>query len=117
MGGCCVATSLPFRWGLTVEREGCILVFHNTEGDSMAKFLIEVPHQSDRMACRRVVEAFLSSGSHFVANADWGCRDGDHRAWIVVDLASKEEAMAIVPPICRSQAKVVALNSFTLRDL
>jgi hypothetical protein len=83
----------------------------------MSKFLIEVPHDHERMACARAVQAFLSSGSHFVANADWGCRDGDHRAWIVVDVASKDEARAIVPPIYRSQAKVIGLNSFTLREI
>ena len=83
----------------------------------MPKFLIEVPHEREMAACARVVQAFLNSGSHFVANADWGCRDGNHRAWIVVDVASKEEARAIVPPIYRSEAKIVALNSFTLQDL
>lgn len=83
----------------------------------MAKFLIEVPHKSERQACLRAVQAFLSSGSHFVANADWGCRDGDHRAWMIVDVGSKEEARGIVPPIYRSQAKVVGLNSFTLKEI
>jgi hypothetical protein len=83
----------------------------------MSKFLIEVPHEAERKACLMAIQAFLSSGSHFVANADWGCHDGDHRAWIVVDVASKDEARAIVPPIYRSQAKIVGLNSFTLRDL
>ena len=83
----------------------------------MSKFLIEVPHEAERTACLRAIQAFLSSGSHFVANADWGCRDGDHRAWIVVDVASKDEARAIVPPVFRPQAKIVALNNFTLRDL
>ena len=83
----------------------------------MPKFLIEVPHDSDKQACARAVHAFLSSGSHFVANADWGCRDGDHRAWMVVDVGSKEEARGIVPPIYRSQAKVVGLNSFTLKEI
>ena len=83
----------------------------------MSKFLIEVPHESEKMACLRTIQTFLGSGSHFVANADWGCRDGDHRAWIVVDMASKEEARAIVPPTFRSRAKVIALNSFTLREV
>ena len=83
----------------------------------MSKFLIEVPHERDLAACARAVQAFLKSGSHFVANADWGCRDGDHRAWIVVDVGSKEEALSIVPPIYRPQAKVVALNRFTLREI
>jgi hypothetical protein len=83
----------------------------------MPKFLIEVPHDSDRQACLKAVQAFLNSGSHFVANADWGCRDGDHRAWILADVESKDLARAIVPPIYRPQAKVVGLNKFTLREI
>jgi hypothetical protein len=83
----------------------------------MSKFLIEVPHEPGKAACARAVQTFLSSGSHFVTNADWGCRDGDHRAWILVDVASKEEASSIVPPIFRSQAKIVALNKFTLQEI
>jgi hypothetical protein len=83
----------------------------------MPKFLIEVPHEQDLQSCARAVQTFLSSGSHFVANADWGCRDGDHRAWIVVDVGSKDEARSIVPPIYRSQAKIVGLNRYTLREI
>jgi hypothetical protein len=83
----------------------------------MPKFLIEVPHDSERMACARAIQVFLNSGSHFVANADWGCHDGDHRAWIIVDVASKDEARAIVPTIYRAQAKVVGLNSFTIQEI
>ncbi len=83
----------------------------------MPRFLIEVSHDSEKQACLRAVHAFMSSGSHFVANADWGCRDGDHRAWMIVDVGSKEEARGLVPPIYRSQAKVVGLNSFTLKEI
>jgi hypothetical protein len=83
----------------------------------MPKFLIEVPHDAERMACARAVQAFLSSGSHFVSNADWGCRDGDHRAWIVAEMPSKDDAMAIVPPIFRAHAKIVALNRFNLAEI
>jgi hypothetical protein len=83
----------------------------------MAKFLIEVPHEADFASCTRAIQAFLSAGSHFVSNADWGCRDGDHHAWMVVDVDSKDEARAIIPPIYRSQAKITGLNRFTLREL
>jgi hypothetical protein len=83
----------------------------------MSKFLIEVPHEADRIKCARAVEVFLKSGSHFVTNAEWGCRDGDHRSWIIVDVDSKEEARSIVPPIYRSQAKITGLNRFTLREI
>jgi hypothetical protein len=71
----------------------------------MAKFLIEVPHDPDTAACARVVHVFLTSGSHFLTQADWGCMDGDHRAWIIVDVANKQEAVSIVPPAFRASAR------------
>ena len=80
----------------------------------MTRFLIEIPHDSDKIACTKVVRALLSSGSHFLSNADWGCQDGDHRAWMVVDVASREEAQAIVPPAMRAEARVVKLVKFVL---
>lgn len=83
----------------------------------MTKYLIEVPHDADTMACIEAVQIFLQTGSHFLTNADWGCMDGDHKAWIVVDLESKEEARMIVPPAYRANTKIVALNRFNTNDL
>ena len=83
----------------------------------MARFLIEVPHDPEIVACARVVQVFLTSGSHFLTHADWGCRDGDHRAWMIVDVGSKEEARAIVPPAFRAEARVVGLNTFSMEQI
>jgi hypothetical protein len=83
----------------------------------MAKFLIEVPHDPDTAACARVVHVFLTSGSHFLTQADWGCMDGDHRAWIIVDVANKQEAVGIVPPALRASARVVGLNQFSIDQI
>jgi hypothetical protein len=83
----------------------------------MARFLIEVPHEAELEACARVVQVFLKSGSHFLTHADWGCRDGEHKAWIIADAENKEEACRIVPPAFRSEAKVTALNYFTLAEI
>ena len=82
-----------------------------------SRFLIEVPHDPNTLACARVVEVFLKSGSHFLSRADWGCKDGDHKAWMIVDVDSKSEALGIVPPALRSKAKVVQLNFFTMQDI
>jgi nicotinate-nucleotide pyrophosphorylase len=82
-----------------------------------AKFLIEVPHEPTMIACVRAVEALLKSGSHFVTRADWGCKDGEHKAWIIVEVENKDEARAIVPPAFRSDAKIVQLNSFTIEEM
>ncbi|MGE0593375.1 MAG: hypothetical protein AB7G23_07200 [Vicinamibacterales bacterium] len=83
----------------------------------MPRFLIEVPHDRDVVACANVVRVFLSSGSHFLANADWGCLDGRCSAWLVAEVESREEARRLVPPAFRADAVVVALNAFTMEDV
>jgi hypothetical protein len=83
----------------------------------MPKFLIEVRHEPEVVACAKVVRVFLTSGSHFLTNAEWGCYDGDHRAWMIVDVANKAEARAIVPPGLRTDATVVGLNHFALEEI
>jgi hypothetical protein len=83
----------------------------------MPKFFIEVPHESGSHACAEVVQVFLTSGSHFLTNADWGCLDGDHTARLVVDVDTKDEARFIVPPAFRHHAKVVGLNRFSMEDI
>ncbi len=80
----------------------------------MPQFLIEVPHPEETLACARIVKVFLSSGSHFLTRADWGCMDGVHSAWLVVEAANKDEARLVVPPQFRSNAKIVGLNKFDL---
>lgn len=83
----------------------------------MAKFLIEVPHGSDKKDCYVAIEIFLKTGSHFLTHADWGCLDGDHKAWIIVDVENKQDALFIVPPAFRAKAKIVQLTTFTAQDL
>jgi len=83
----------------------------------MARFLIEVPHDAEPGACVRAVKAFLNTGSHFLTNADWGCYDGDHTAWIILDLENKKEALSVVPPGFRDHARIVKLNKFTMKEL
>ena len=69
------------------------------------------------LACARVVEMFLKTGSHFLTHADWGCRDGNHKARIIAEVDSKEEARRILPPAFRAQAKIVSLNKFTMEEI
>jgi hypothetical protein len=79
----------------------------------MDRFLIEVPHAEDIVGCAHVVQTFLQTGSHYLTNADWGCEDGDHRAFMIVEANDREEARMIVPPPHRHQAHVVRLTKFT----
>ena len=83
----------------------------------MPRFLIEVPHDSEQLACARVVKTFLSTGSHFLTHADWGCRDGEHKAWFIAGVEDRDEARSIVPPPFRHQAKITRLNSFSVEEI
>ena len=83
----------------------------------MPKFLIEVPHEEELLACAQVVESFLNYGSHFATKADWGCTDGVHKAWITIETESKEDARNILPPAYRSRATIIKLNKFTMEEI
>ena len=83
----------------------------------MAKFLIEVPHGAHELECLRSAHILLSTGSHFLTNAEWGCHDGEHKAWFIADVDNKEEALMIVPPFYRKDTKVTMLTRFTLKEI
>jgi hypothetical protein len=83
----------------------------------MKKFLIEVPHGSDKHACDQAIQIFLQTGSHFLTHAEWGCRDGEHKAWIIAEVESKDDARYILPPLFRSIAKITELTTFTMKDI
>jgi len=83
----------------------------------MERFLVQVPHDPAPLACAKVVEVFLRTGSHYLAGADWGCADGDHNAWMIVDADSKEEARQVVPAAFRSETRVVKLCKFSLEEI
>ena len=83
----------------------------------MPKFLIEVPHAAEKAACARAIRIFLETGSHFLTNADWGCSDGEHKAWIILEAESKEDARYVLPPTFRPEAKIVRLDKFTMKEV
>jgi hypothetical protein len=83
----------------------------------MPRFLVEVPHEAETIACARAVKLLLETGSHFLTHADFGCEDGDHRAWIVVECDTKSEAKMMLPSTYRDGARIVGLNKFSLEEM
>ncbi|HEX7342844.1 MAG TPA: hypothetical protein VF398_01175, partial [bacterium] len=75
------------------------------------------PHDDNEVACIRAVQIFLQSGSHYLTHADWGCKDGVHKAWITVDAENKDEARTVLPVPFRSRAQIVGLSKFTLDQI
>jgi hypothetical protein len=81
------------------------------------RFLIEVPHEAETIACARAVKLLLQTGSHFLTHAEFGCKDGDHRGWIIVEGESKDEVRNVLPAAQRGMARIVGLNRFSLEEL
>ncbi len=82
----------------------------------MARFLIELEHEATVEACEKAIEILLSTGSHFLTNTEWGCKDEEHKCWIIVEVDKKEEARTILPPIYRNEAKIIKLKRYTMDD-
>ncbi len=83
----------------------------------MERYLIEVPHEATKSACNNAVRIFLQSGSHFLKQADWGCHDGEHKAWLIVEVENKDQARLIIPSFFRSEARVIKLHTFTREEM
>jgi len=83
----------------------------------MTRYLVEVSHEASPIACAVGVQMFMTSGNHFLANADWGCEDGEHKAWMIVEAENREDVRSIVPFAYRPQTKIVALRQFRPQEL
>lgn len=83
----------------------------------MTRYLIEVPHEEEAVACARAIKILLESGSHFLTRADFGCRDGVHKGWIIVEADSRAEARNMLHPYFRNFATIIALNKFSIEEL
>lgn len=83
----------------------------------MEKFLIEIRNGGDRATCLRSIQSFLSTRSHFVTSVEWGCIDGEHKAWLIIKTGNREDAMRIIPAAYRQNAKITRLHKFTGKEI
>jgi len=83
----------------------------------MKRYMIVLRHQDDYEGCVQALRVIDHYGAHLLTRADWGCHDGIHSGWIVVEVGSREEALRLVPPELRSEVEVVQLNRFTREEI
>lgn len=83
----------------------------------MEKFLIEVKHGGDKSSCLLAIQSFLSSRSHYVSSVEWGCIEGEQKAWLILKTENKETAMKILPAAYRQNAKVTEIHKFTRKEI
>lgn len=77
----------------------------------MPRYLIASPHAPDE--CLRALEEVLARGQEELACYGWGCADGDHAGYAVVEAGSRAAVEATVPPFLRRATRIVALTTLT----
>ena len=83
----------------------------------MPRFMIEITHEDNIEACEYAKRAFYRTGSHFMTNAEFGCQDEVHKAWLIVEVDSKDDAERIIPPDFRNNAQIVTLEKMDPSDM
>ena len=79
----------------------------------MDRYMIVSPHTD--ADCTAIVKQVIAAG--FNSHVDWGCKDGDHTAWAIIEADSHEQAMMFVPAIMRPKARAIRIVKFgDLRD-
>jgi hypothetical protein len=87
------------------------------ERNAMPKFLIEFRHADDYEGCVKALDVLSTLGSHLVSHADFGCEDGVHCGWMVVEVGDRNEAELIVPPPLRAEARVIQLRRWSPEEI
>jgi hypothetical protein len=78
----------------------------------MERYLIESPHTADE--CDQAVKEIHAAG--YLHSFEWGCEDGVHAAWAMVDVENLEHARQTVPWMFRDRARFVRLVKYDIAD-
>ena len=79
----------------------------------MDKYLVVLPHTHDD--CVKSLQQIEAIG--MITHFDWGCKDGEHVGWVMLEAESKAEAIMVVPTSQRRHAQVIKLNKFSPEDI
>lgn len=77
------------------------------------QYLVMVPHSAAE--CLSALDDFRSSKA--LSKFEFGCKSGDHTAYLMLSARSGDEALAAVPEKERARAKAVELHRFTAAEL
>ena len=77
--------------------------------NKMERFLIETPHTA--RDCQVLVNQIYAMG--YLYHFDWGCPDGVHTGWAIIEAEDEAQARLAVPSFVRNKARVVRLTKFT----
>jgi hypothetical protein len=103
-----VAVTVVLLWAALPSSTALASDPHMMKGD---RYLLIMPHTPEQ--CLAALDAMEAASPQLLAKTDWGCMGGDHTGYLVVQAASEQAALNMVPANERAQAKAIKLNKFT----
>jgi hypothetical protein len=79
---------------------------------NMDRYLVESPHTAED--CTKAKEEIQLAG--YLHHFEWGCEDGVHSAWAIIEAENREHARQIVPWMMRDKARIIKLVKFEVAD-
>lgn len=74
----------------------------------MDRYLVESHHEAHD--CDAIIKEINAAG--YLHCFEWGCHDGVHAGWAIIENDNREHARQIVPWQIRDKARVVKLEKF-----
>ncbi len=79
----------------------------------MERYLVISPHTVQD--CKQALKEVHAAG--YITHFDWGCMDGDHTGWVVLEAENAKQALMVVPTSQRHTARAVKLAKFSPADV
>ncbi len=79
----------------------------------MDKYLVISPHTAGD--CKKALHEVNATG--YITHFEWGCMDGDHTGWVMIEAENTQQALMVVPSMQRHNAKAVKLVKFSPTDV
>ena len=79
----------------------------------MERYMVVSPHTAQD--CKNAMKQIEAAG--YITHFDWGCMDGEHTGWAIIEADDAKEAMMVVPSGQRRNARAIKLVKFTTADV
>lgn len=81
----------------------------------MTKYLIASGHEP--ADCLRALDEEVAMGPKVLDKFVYGCKEGDHTGYAIVDVNSLSEALAMVPGFLQESACITKVDKFTPAEI
>jgi len=81
----------------------------------MAKYMVTAKHEPEE--CLRALDEILAKGPDILDKFVYGCKEGDHTGYAIVDVKNLSEALSLVPDFLQESACIARVDTVTPAEI